>query len=254
MRVKGILIVCAILIFALFFAPQVPAQDKTSSDQEVTSLDGIIKETQKSASGKGQAGIIWWIPTEFWEQAARKNGGSVEMAQRTFEPLRAYTLVAVAIGKLGVGNINWYNEQVIRSSVTLKDSEGAVYSPITDLSGDAKGLVSIFKPIFSNLLGSTGQNIQLLFFPARSAKGKLIADPLQDGSFTVQFSYPEGNAESQYQWRLPLSSVSPPRYCPLGKERVEANWKFCPWHGVRLDNAAGPPVSLPQSKKEDKPN
>ncbi|MEE9234396.1 MAG: hypothetical protein V3U28_03030 [Candidatus Acidoferrales bacterium] len=31
---------------------------------------------------------------------------------------------------------------------------------------------------------------------------------------------------------LPL--LLPPVYCPQGGERMNANWNYCPWHGVEL--------------------
>jgi len=241
------------IIFA-FLAQSVSAQDKTPASDEGVNLDGIIKETQKSFTNKGHAGLVWWIPTEFWEAAATKHGSTPERARKTFEPLRNYVVVAVAVGTVGIGNVNWYNEQIIRSSVTLKDFEGTVYGPLTDLSGDANGLLSIFKPILSNLLGSTGQNIQLLFFPARSARGKLIADPKREGMFTIEFSYPEEKIASQYEWKLPLTSLSPLKYCPVGKEVVQASWKYCPWHGNKLETTVIPSdeEAVPTQTKEKK--
>jgi hypothetical protein len=226
----------ALLVLAFaFLTPSLLAQDKTPTPVEAPSLDEILKETQKGVTNKGHVGFIWWIPTEFWEAAAIKHGSTPEHAEQTFKPLRRYLVVAVAIGTMGIGNVNWYNEQIIRAGVMVKDLEGTVYSPLTDLSGDAKGLVTIFKPMLSNLLGPMGQNVQLLFFPASSANGKPIADPRHEGGFTIGFIYPEARVESQYEWRLPLTSLSPPKYCPVGKERVKSDWKYCPWHGNKLE-------------------
>jgi hypothetical protein len=250
----GFTLLATLAFTILSIAPSVSAQEKPPAAEEVINLDGITKETQRSVSGKEQIGIVWWIPTEFWEQAARKHGSSAEQARQTFAALHSYTVVAVAIGRLGIGNVNWYSEQVIRSGTTLRDSGGAVYTPLTELSGDASGLVSIVKPIFSNLLGPMGQNIQLLFFPARSATGKLIADPLREGDFSVRLLYPAEKVDSQYEWRLPLTSLSPPRFCPVGKERVQADWKFCPWHGSPLDAAAPAPQAAEPAKKDEKPH
>ena len=227
--------------------PLVFGQEKIPSPNEIPGLEALMKETQRSVSNEGHVGLIWWIPTEFWEQAAEKHGSSIEQARKTFGTLRQYTVIGVAIGKLGIGNVNWYNEQIVRSSITLKDSDGTVYNPLTELSGDAKGLVSIFRVVFANMLGAMGQNFQILFFPAATAQGKRFADPRQEGSFTVAFSYPQEKVESLYEWRLPLTSLSPPKYCPVGKERVQADWKYCPWHGNKLDGAQGVPNEGPRT-------
>jgi hypothetical protein len=86
------------------------------------------------------------------------------------------------------------------------------------------------------------QNMQIYFFPGTDKMTKPIADPLAPGSFSVVMTNILGTKESVYEWKLPLTSWSPPRYCPVGKERVEASWKYCPWHGVKLDEPAAAPA------------
>ena len=89
-----------------------------------------------------------------------------------------------------------------------------------------------------------GQNIQLLFFPATNKMAKPIADPLADGSFSIFISNVLGGKQATFEWKLPLTNLSLPKYCPLGKERVQANWKYCPWHGVSLDPEASVPPKM----------
>jgi len=55
---------------------------------------------------------------------------------------------------------------------------------------------------------------------------------------------------STYTWRLPVIALMPPKFCPVGKEKVEANWRYCPWHGNKLDAESAP--SAP-SRKPAKP-
>lgn len=215
-------------------APTAPAPDSSE-----TNINGIIKDTQKQIDGQSLAGMVWWVPTEFWEQSAVKRGSSLQKARETFSSLRQYTVVIVLAGKVGLGNINWYSENEIRSSTSLRDSDGQIYKPITDISPDAAGLLSIIKPVMANVLGPAGQNLQVLFFASKTAKGAPIADPTAEGSFAVLIDGLGGEKLTSYEWRLPLTSLTPPRYCPIGKERMEASWKYCPWHGVKL-----PPVVL----------
>jgi hypothetical protein len=233
-------------------ASQAPAS--AAADANNTKLDDITKETQKTVGASGATGLIWWIPTEFWEESAIEEGSSPEKARQTFAPMRDYTMVLMAVGKIGIGNINWYSESDLRSNTTLRDFEGATYKPLTEVSADAKGIASVFKPVLTNILGPMGQNLQIMFFPAKTAKGAFIADAVREGSFSLTVAEPSGERQFVFEWRLPLTSLSLPKFCPAGKERVEANWKYCPWHGVKLPDGPPPVIPLLELKpKTDKP-
>ncbi|MFL6302518.1 MAG: hypothetical protein ACJ72H_03170 [Candidatus Sulfotelmatobacter sp.] len=199
----------------------------------------FLKETQQSANEAGYAGLVWWIPTEYWEISSERSGVPEEKATQRYAPLRKYTVVAVAVGKIGIGNINWVSESDIRDNVRLRDADGNTYPPVQKLSGDAEGLVAVLKAVFGNTLGAMGQNIQLLFFSASNKMAKPIADPTSTGEFSVIVSKIIEGKDKKFEWKLPLTSLSPPKYCPVGKERLQANWKYCPWHGVRLDEPVG---------------
>jgi hypothetical protein len=255
MKIKGswhVLIFLALPLFAM--GPQIlAAQQVPSAGPDDTKLDDIIKETQQTIGGKDVTGFVWWLPTEFWEQSAIQEGTSVDRAKETFGAMREYTMVIVAVGKIGIGSINWRSEDDIRANTTLRDSDGKVYQPLKEISQDAKGIVLILKPILANILGPTGQNLQVLFFPAKTAKGTPIADPSKVGTFSVVMTNLTSKKEAEFVWRLPLSSLSPPKYCSVGRERVEANWKFCPWHGNRLEDTPPAPNAAELLKKSEKP-
>jgi hypothetical protein len=241
-----------VLFFLLLLAGQVLCAQQQPADAADTRLDDIIKETQLSIGGKDTTGFVWWLPTEFWEQSAIQEGSTPEQAKANFAPMREYTMIIVAVGKIGIGNINWRSESEIRANTSLQDADGESYQPLKEISPDAQGIASIVKPILANILGPTGQNLQILFFPAKTPKGKPIADPTRGGSFSVVLANLTTKKESEFAWRLPLSSLSPPKFCPVGKERVEANWKFCPWHGNKLDQAPAALAAVEPKKKEDK--
>jgi hypothetical protein len=225
----------------------VVAQEPTKpASAPAIDFPAFVKETQQSPNQPGYAGLVWWIPSEFWVIASERSGVSEDKATERYAPLKKYTVVAIAVGKIGIGNINWISEPEIRDATTLRDSEGNVYQPVQKLSGDAEGLVSVLKAVFGNMLGSMGQNIQVLFFPATNKMAKPIADPHSQGSFSVVITKLVDGKDQVFEWKLPLTTLSPPKYCPAGKERVQANWKYCPWHGVKLDDAE--PAAAPAPK------
>jgi hypothetical protein len=243
-----------IVLFLLGASPRcVLAQNVDSSDAGSSEANDLVRETQKNVSGNHRIGVVWWIPTEFWEASAKQQGNSPDRAREVFASLRNYTIICVAIGKMGVGNINWFPESDLRASVSIRDSTGTNYKMVTELSPDAQGLLSILKPVLANILGPMGQNFQFFLFPAQTSAGVAIADPRRAGSFSVVISDLLGQKESVFGWRLPLTSLSPPRFCPVGQERVQADWKYCPWHGNPLDEVAAPLAPIPEPKrKEDK--
>jgi hypothetical protein len=227
-------------ILALALFPSAVAQSASPSDTDVD-FRAFVREIQQTTREPGYIGILMWTPTEFWEQSAKRAGFSAEKAHERYAPLRKYTVIVAGVGKMGIGNINWIPEPELRSNLKLRDAAGNDYEPVQEPSGDAKGLATILKPIMANMLGTMGQNLQIYFFPGVDKMAKPIADPLAPGRFSVVITNILGTKESVYEWKLPLTSLSPPRYCPVGKERMEASWKYCPWHGVKLDDPAVPP-------------
>jgi len=250
----------AVYIFlALFLFGASPlcvlAQSAAGADADSTEVEDILKETQKQVGGNHRIGLVWWIPPEFWEASAKRQGNSPDRAREMFASLREYTIVCVAVGQMGIGAINWSPEADVRAKTLLRDSAGINYKSVTELSSDAQGLLSIVKPVLTNILGPMGQNLQFLLFPSKTAAGLAIADPRRPGSFSVVISDLLGQKETVFGWRLPLTSLTPARFCPVGHERVQADWKFCPWHGNQLEEVAAPPApAADPKKKEDKPS
>lgn len=248
-RRLGIALSLSVCMTTSLFAQTAANSTPDSSD---TRLNDIIRETQKQLGGKQLAGLVWWVPAEFWEQSAIEQGSSPQKARETFAALRQYTVVIVLAGRIGLGNINWFSQNEILSGTSLRDGDGQLYKPITDISPDAQGLSSIIKPVMANILGPAGQSLQILFFASKNAKGVAIADPTREGSFAVVLDGFGSPAPSVYEWRLPLTSLTPPRFCPAGNERVEANWKYCPWHGTKLPPVTPTPAELPSKQERPK--
>ncbi len=213
---------------------------------EETDPSELLPETQNSIHTKGYAGMVWWIPVEFWERAFLQQGVTADRAAEQLKPLRDYVMVAVVVGKIGTfGAINFAPADQVRAKTVLRGANGVSYAPVTRVSSDAESLTAIMKPLFANALGKMGESIELLFFPAKDAAGQLLADPRQKGSFAIILKELAGSPESVFEWQLPLTALSPPKFCPVGKERVKANWNYCPWHGVPLNEPATRPDPKP---------
>lgn len=216
--------------------PAAQASEKSEIQLVTSDTPDILRETQLGVRHPGYTGLIWWIPYEFWVKSAVERGTPAEKAEQTFAPLKNYTIICVFAAKVGsFGALDFVSAADIEKNVVLRDADGKEYSNIQDPSQDAKNLAAIIKPVLAAAIGKAGENMQILFFPGRTKEGALIADASHKGQFFVVVRNIVGDPETVYLWRLPLTSVLPAKYCPVGKERVNLNWEYCPWHGVALN-------------------
>lgn len=111
------------------------------------------------------------------------------------------------------------------------DANDVAYAPIpeAEVSEDEQTVIAVFRPVFSNMLGQMGQNLDLLLFPLQDAHGHALADPLNPGRFTINVF------DEKFTWRLPLGSLLPQKRCPEDGEMLNGAWTFCPIHGVKLE-------------------
>lgn len=234
----ALLLVCSFSIFSFAQDGHSPvAVRPTSASVEVHRGDipDLVRETQLGIRANGYAGLIWWIPFDFWIDSAAKHGSSAEIEQ-TFKPIQEYTVVFVFASKVNaLGAFDFVPPEELQRKVFLRDSKGNDYAALENVTDTAKNLASMMKPMLANAMGKAGENSVLLFFPAKDKKGQNIADGNAPGTFSVVLKDVVGVSEDVYEWRLPLTSTSAPKFCPAGKERVNANWKYCPFHGVPLD-------------------
>ncbi|HEX7956048.1 MAG TPA: hypothetical protein VF508_03845, partial [Pyrinomonadaceae bacterium] len=142
-----------------------------------------------------------------------------------------YLIFAVVDGKMGAfGGVTYKSEEVIRGTLQVVDVRGAAYRPLAGdrVDADTRNLLGMMKPVLSNVIGKTGENLHFFIFPATDASGRKLADPSKEGTLKLKLGADE------FKWRLPLSSLLPPKVCPVDGEQMSGAWKFCPWHGEKL--------------------
>lgn len=236
-RSFAFLLVLAGLFVLTCLGQTAPSNSSTATAGSVHTTDDpeVLRETQLTIDAPGYSGVVWWIPFEFWERSAEKEGRSVEQTRKTFQALKDYTIVGVLTAKVSsLGSFEYVSPADLQKTISIRDAGGIDYPAIPEVSGDAKTLADMLRPVLGNAMGRAGENFALLFFPARDKAGHQIADSVSKGQFSVVMKNLLGEPETIYLWRTPLSAFLPPHYCPLGKERVHANWEYCPWHGVKL--------------------
>jgi hypothetical protein len=196
-------------------------------------VNALTAETQKMSDKPDAMTMIWWVPEEFWLGCAAQDPTFTEaLVKETIKTLQPYTLFAVIEGKIGTfGGVKYKSESSIRSKILLVGTNGIRYRPIgkDKIEANARNLVSMLKPVLANMLGEMGENVNFFLFPAQDKQGQNIAKANKRGII----SFLLGNEE--YRWRLPLSSLLPPKFCPNCREKCKGAWEYCPWCGTKLN-------------------
>jgi len=201
-----------------------------------------MPETQFGVRQNDYAGLIWWIPVEFWELTSEAQG---QAKPKELESLEDYTTVAVFFARVGgLGTFEFASAEDLTKNAYLVDADGNEYHVLSKVSPEAEMLVKVMKPMLASALGRAGENLAVLYFPAKGKNGKKIADAAGPGSFKIVLRNMMGMKDEVIEIRTPLTALSTPKYCPVDHAKMNGSWKFCPWHGVALDekpaNAAAP--------------
>lgn len=189
----------------------------------------IVREIQQWDKSSESMKFVWWIPTEYWELASVDNPAMTEAAiQEINSIVEDYTIVAAFDGKVTTYGFRPADTLII----SLIDDNGKEYQPIptAELPDPTVGLLSVLKPVLSNIIGQMGKNMEFFVFPAYKKGGRRITDPSSDNPFTISLN------EALFNWKLPLASFVPPKTCPVDNEQMNGTWKYCPHHGDKLNN------------------
>jgi len=208
--------------------------------------DDLLPETQFSTHEPGYAGLIWWIPTEFWQVSAEAHGRSMSA---DFKSLDDYTTVAIFFAKVGdLGNFDFANGADLRKNLVLRDADGNEYRPLEEVSSGATSLKGILKPMLAGAMGKLGENMEIMYFPALNKKGQRIASATSKGQFSFVLKDTLGMKEHVTQVETPLTALSPKKFCPVDHRKMIASWSFCPWHGVALEDKSNASTAVPAKK------
>jgi hypothetical protein len=196
-------------------------------------LQSILHDTQQIKYEGHQMIMAWWVPEQYWRASLARSSRLTKSQIASFlQTVKPYTVVIVVRGTFDPhGNSTFEDEDSLRSTISLIDTNRVHYAPIDnlDLNKGMQAFLTAMKPILANMLGSLGKNFDFFVFTAVGKNGKLIADARQEGVFSVAIG------EDQFRWRLPLGSVLPPKTCPKCTEVLSGAYKFCPYDGTPLD-------------------
>lgn len=215
-----------LVIILLVYSENSFAQDKKID------LNALILETQKQSQTMDKVSMIWWVPEEYWRASFEQSSGvNATQVEEFLKALRPYIVIVALDGDMGpLGGITYKSKENIQSSMYILDSVGNKYYPLENdkIDSNTNNFLSLMKPVFANMLGPVGENMNFYLFSAKNEKGNNIIDVRKEGKFSLFMD------KTEYKWRLPLSSLVPPKICPIDDEKLNGTWKFCPIHGVDL--------------------
>ena len=227
----------AAVIFAL-----AASADGLRAQEHTVDLQALVAETLIVSQSPTEITLVWWMPEEFWYYSLTSNPSLTDAGvEELLALLRPYHIVMAADGVIGtVGGITYQSEAQVRAGLRLVDVAENRHEPLplSEVNADLWNLLTSMKPLLANTVGAMGENMHVFVFTALTDEGDRFGRPDEEGSLTIEVG------TSVFSWRLPLSALLPPKYCPVDGERLDGAWRYCPWHGVELQleppDATGP--------------
>lgn len=200
--------------------------------RESVNVNALIQETQQISDAPNEITMVWWLPEQFWEASLSQDPDITPAQIEDFLVIvRPYTIIAVVDGTIGpLGGVTYTSEEAIRHSVFIRDTRGRRHYPLreSEVSPDTSILLRMMKPMVTSMLGPMGENMHFLVFHSEGRDRRPIADPTDEGAFSVSI------AGTEFVYRLPLGSLLPPKYDPRTGERFPGNYEYNPYTGDML--------------------
>lgn len=118
----------------------------------------------------------------------------------------------------------------MRNNIRVIDRKGKKHYALAeaDLSSELALMLINIQPMFAKMFGQMGNGMHFYAFEVKDKKGNNLIDETKEGEFIVAHS------NTIFKWRLPLVSLLKSKVCSEDNEEMKGNWKFCPFHGVKL--------------------
>lgn len=217
------------LLVFLFLFQSLNFYGQAANEQDFIEL---IKELHQVKKADRRMQVAFWLPNEYWEMAFKHTESvTPEVVQQILSIIKDYNIFLV--NDLLINEYDGFiskSSAEILSDLALSDAKGNRYLPLPEnmISAEMKSLESALMPFLAKTIGQLGDGMIISYFPVKDKNGKPILDAKGKGHFNVL----QGGAT--YEWKLPLTSLSPAIFCPVDKEKLNARWNYCPTHGVKI--------------------
>lgn len=200
-------------------------------------LIALMNECQKMSDDPGVIAIVQWIPKEWWQLTLERAGVPdvrIKEVLELFDPYMTFIMVHGRISSSGLPTFT--SKSLLQDHVFLEDKAGHPYKPIDDedVESGVRNAIIMIKPIFSNMLGQMGDNMNFFLFPAQTKDKEKAYEATREGEFAIRFKGVPDAGDQIFQWTLPLSSLVPAKICPKCRKKENGSWNYCPWCGSPL--------------------
>ena len=216
-----------LLLILVFSAPAI------GQEAHKVPLTEYIREIQIWKKDGENMTLSFWLPRSYWRIALADNPAIPEdMVHLILETLDDYIFVCALDVDIHLdGSITFASEETIRNSITVKINEGVPQQPIPEnqLDISVRSISETMKPMFENMMGQFGAGMRFYFFENKDENGALLVDEYKEGEFMIYHS------NKEFEYALPLTTLLPPKNCPVDNAAMKGNWSYCPFHGNTLD-------------------
>jgi len=200
------------------------------------SSSDIVRESMRELDGGGgRVASFWWLPQEYWEQVAKELAIPAAEQEKVRSVFRDYLLVGAFEFKLSTEKkpeLATIAQIEKRATFYRNGEEVEVLRDVNpELARLAPSLVYLLRASLSGL----GEGLRLLPLSNVDAKGNPILSGGAKGELRIEYRFDEQGPAQQVYWRAPLTAIAGAKKCPTGGEPLEANFSFCPWHGVKVE-------------------
>jgi hypothetical protein len=115
--------------------------------------------------------------------------------------------------------------------------DGQPVQVLREVSPDVAELVPKLVYVLKASMGRLGDGLRLLPLSNISEKGEAIITAAKPGLLGAKFRFTDGGPVHELVWHAPLTAVVGAKHCPKDGEALDASWDYCPWHGVKLEDA-----------------
>jgi hypothetical protein len=203
----------------------------------------IAAETGRTLQeGKTRVANFWWLPQEYWEDAARELDLPAADQEKIGKIFRDYLFIAAldtTISEQKKPEFASIADIVKRSRFTRN---GAVVEPLREVNPDVAKLVPTLVYLLRASLGGLGEGLRLMPLSNVDAQGKSLVTGTGTGEVHVEFQFASDAPTHEISWHAPLTALVGTHKCPKGGEELEASWNYCPWHGVKVEGGAKAPA------------
>jgi len=217
------------IFICLTFSMSLVAQDFK------VSINKLTAETQQLSESPDNLKLVWWIPIEFWEAVfAQDPNMPQDRADEILHVFKQYTLLSTIDGTIGTfGDISYKTKKQIFNYLEIIDNDNKSFFPLREENIDqkTKEVIDYIKPVLASMLGKMGENMYFFLFQNEDDPLDRIIDPTTEDKFTVKLG------GEKLRWTLPLSSLLKPKKCPVDNDLMNGGWKYCPFHGVKLESS-----------------